>query len=731
SKNKKLEKVDFSNCQNLRNIEYEAFSECENLKEVNFTNCKSLVGLQEASFRKCPKLEKVTFTNCEKLINIGSACFEICVHLKSIDLSNLPEMEIIESYAFGHTGLENVIFPNNDKFRKIEERAFSYCNDLTEVNLKNSSIEILGHSAFTGCAKLKVMDVSNCKNLREFNQSFYLHLDKIDLRNTNNLEKFKAYLPMETERVLISDELFGVGESCTFRESFEPTTNIEVYNNDKLSFEFKIDDKIYKDYRVLSLGLLKYARSKGYDLNSDFLNVFRGKNELNVALKDLSAVNNLIRMMIKDCQDAKIKESVKLLRVLGYFGFNNNDKAELEVYKNVLAKDLIKHKIKVDIKGETNRDYINQLLQEKTNKIARSYSLEKLVGEFVKNNIVNNEHKENLIDYVEFMKDSADINIKFAEFFVSNFDEIMNRKIANANPKEFNVDFDNSNGGAISIPVIYNDFDKILSKSNKKIITRQKNQRFTLDDCEYGNSYKNVIEGNEELAKLCGQSHLSQMDFEMLQRCFEDGKKMKDKQILTATSDTSNSEFTYSIIEKDNPLGLVLGNITNCCQRIGHAGESCVYVGELFPYSCFATINYKGQIIGQAWVWCDEKSKTIALDNIEVPDVYYKLVNKEKNDEVRACIDRLCDSLYNTMKAKGFDFQNVIIGCANTDIGGLGENYYLEKDENKLIHCKIEINKKPCYSDIDKSGQYYAYKDGKKIQKSKDKDKGYEKYLSE
>ena len=47
-----------------------------------------------------------------------------------------------------------------------------------------------------------------------------------------------------------------------------------------------------------------------------------------------------------------------------------------------------------------------------------------------------------------------------------------------------------------------------------------------------------------------------------------------------------------------DPMCAVLGNIRNCCQVLGGAGESCVKYGMTRPNSRFITLNYKGKIIG-------------------------------------------------------------------------------------------------------------------------------------
>ncbi|MBQ8748926.1 MAG: leucine-rich repeat protein [Clostridia bacterium] len=746
--NKNLESIDLSACKELVKISANCFNKCINLQSVNLSNCEQLEVVAEYAFRNCENLESVNFKGCNNLTTLGVSCFEFCMGLDNVDLRDLESLFAIDDNVFSNCySLVNIEMPNNSEFEIIGKCAFVGCTSLEKVDLSNSSVFIIGNRAFDYCHSLKKIDLSNCQKLTHIDGPLFTsseNVEEIDLRNSTNIKTWDILdgansEPLIVGKVKISNELRGINNSARFNEMFE-NVRIEVYDKDKLLYEFDSNDAVYGNYKVLLLGLLSYAREKGYDVKPEFLNAFACKQELNFAFKNFRALSSLVSgKMLGGGKLDYLNESLVLLRTLGYFGVanaengNGFDKRELEVYKNLLAKDLIYKKIKQEIKGDINKVYINKLIQEKTNKIARSYSLDKLVTLWVENNIVNHPHKEKLFYELSLFEQNQKLDLKFAEFFVLHFDEIMQEKISKVEildrQQEVNEEYtDESVNGGIRLSVIHKKFEEILVNSNKQVVTRSDNQRLTLKDCEASSSFKNVIEGNEKLAEYCGNAHLVQEEFEILQSIFEGGKLLKDKQQLRVCKDDSKMDITYEMLEKDDPIGLVLGSITNCCQKIGHSGEPCMKIGATNVYSGFVVFKNNGKIIGQSWVWYDVESKTIALDNIEVPDVYYKLVNKEKEQEVKACVKRLCDNFYKTMTERGFKVDNIIIGKSATDMEFLDRDYFLETDEEKVIPCQFTTEKEESYSDILLEGQFVIYRDGKPfvkpVEKLSEEDRG-------
>jgi len=87
------------------------------------------------------------------------------------------------------------------------------------------------------------------------------------------------------------------------------------------------------------------------------------------------------------------------------------------------------------------------------------------------------------------------------------------------------------------------------------------------------------------------------------------------------------SRFVFKILEKADPLGSVLGNITGCCQKIGGIGESCMYDGYNNPDSGFLVVfDSKGKVAAQSWIRYGAPDangeRILYLDNIETVSGY-------------------------------------------------------------------------------------------------------------
>jgi hypothetical protein len=74
--------------------------------------------------------------------------------------------------------------------------------------------------------------------------------------------------------------------------------------------------------------------------------------------------------------------------------------------------------------------------------------------------------------------------------------------------------------------------------------------------------------------------------------------------------------FTFKILDKNDPLGSVLGDLTSCCQIVGGVGEKCVVDGYNNPMSGFLAVFRGKSLIAQSWIRVGT-SKTLYLDNIE------------------------------------------------------------------------------------------------------------------
>ncbi|MBO4549367.1 MAG: leucine-rich repeat protein, partial [Bacteroidaceae bacterium] len=121
----------------------------------------------------CKLTKKIEFTGNMQVV---PACFSLFENLESIELC--PEIKTIYRYAFdGCSKLKNVNFEDVDTIKEcafqsaafetlkltnvkeIEKRAFSKCQNLTDVQL--GPVCKLGMNAFSNCSKLTTIDISS------------------------------------------------------------------------------------------------------------------------------------------------------------------------------------------------------------------------------------------------------------------------------------------------------------------------------------------------------------------------------------------------------------------------------------------------------------------------------------------------------------------------------------------------------------------------------------------
>lgn len=78
----------------------------------------------------------------------------------------------------------------------------------------------------------------------------------------------------------------------------------------------------------------------------------------------------------------------------------------------------------------------------------------------------------------------------------------------------------------------------------------------------------------------------------------------------------SIDNYEFEMIDKNDIRGLAAGNATQCCQRMGGVGETCVYFGQEKENSTFFLITKNGEICAQSWVWMIDGQ--ITFDSFEM-----------------------------------------------------------------------------------------------------------------
>ena len=266
--NKGLEELDFSNCTKLEKIGEYSFSGCIGVKKIDFSNC-SVKEIEDDAFNlsysyydngnyktDCNEsLEELDFSPCENLKELGRHNFNNLSALKNITLPrNLKKLENNFNNCDSFVG--EIVLP-----KAIEEYKKSFCNcdGIETLHLENANTEI--RSSFNDCKKLKTMiidegEVNDCRipncieslilkegiftgeeGFRCYGES----LKTLDLRACSKIKTLKSVGSRETiEKVLFPTSLEKIG-SRAFRE----TKKIEDLDLSSLSKLKTIDSSAF------------------------------------------------------------------------------------------------------------------------------------------------------------------------------------------------------------------------------------------------------------------------------------------------------------------------------------------------------------------------------------------------------------------------------------------------------------------------------------------------------
>lgn len=118
------------------------------LVNLVLNNCETI--LDKNAFSYCGDLTEVSIDG--KSIEIGEYAFYDCTDLINVSLAADSEDDLImitlDDNAFQSCGVQNVIVGRGQV--ELGENAFSYCDNLTKVEFKGSSLDV-GEYAFYGC----------------------------------------------------------------------------------------------------------------------------------------------------------------------------------------------------------------------------------------------------------------------------------------------------------------------------------------------------------------------------------------------------------------------------------------------------------------------------------------------------------------------------------------------------------------------------------------------------
>ena len=225
----------------VKTIEYNAFTDCTNLKDVNLGKIESL---SFAVFKNCTALTSIKIPNTLKQGAV-SKIFTNCSNLTNITLED--GLTVIPSFLCAGTAITEITVP--DSVKTIDYSAFEDCTNLKDVNL--GKIESLSFDVFKNCTALTSIKIPNTLKQGAVSKIFTNCSNLTNITLEDGLTVIPSYLCADTAitEITIPDSVKTIEYSA-----FEDCTNLKkitiLDNVDSIGF-FGINkptDSVFKNH---------------------------------------------------------------------------------------------------------------------------------------------------------------------------------------------------------------------------------------------------------------------------------------------------------------------------------------------------------------------------------------------------------------------------------------------------------------------------------------------------
>ena len=306
----------------------------------------------------------------------------------------------------------------------------------------------------------------------------------------------------------------------------------------------------------------------------------------------------------------------------------------------------------------------------------------------------------------------------FYEFFLKNLDDIFNNQ-----------------DSMIYISEIQRRFAEIKTVNSNRKLDLNLAINYVRE-----NKYGCVMRGNEELAELSKIAGYNDEDFMVLQNIYNEGRKRVFSTIPRVTGNIKG--YRYEIIRLDNPLSLTIGVMSDCCQKLHDAAETCMEHSAVSKDGrLFVLYDESGNLVAQSWVW--RNRDVLCFDNIEIPKRAFKRFDSTSErtkftnnvfDAYMKCAKELFikdEKVYKSLLEEGKitreDFNGlrlgkITIGLGYNDIASVIQKK-LNRDEDILVRPASFVPPVPLNRDLyvmDSEIQYVALKRDDRIYSDKE-----------
>ena len=146
--------------------------------------------------------------------------------------------------------------------------------------------------------------------------------------------------------------------------------------------------------------------------------------------------------------------------------------------------------------------------------------------------------------------------------------------------------------------------------------------------------------------------------------------KLKDCKCLLKDSPITCDKYKVRILDGDDPMQVMLGYKTSCCQHLGDAGETSMMYGLTNDHAGFWVIEDKdtGKIYAQAESW-EANTDTLVFDNIEFAN----------GAEIEKYVAPIAKYLANS------PYRNIVMGCGYNEFSDMGSGFEKAPDYTPTV----------------------------------------------
>ncbi len=159
---------------------------------------------------------------------------------------------------------------------------------------------------------------------------------------------------------------------------------------------------------------------------------------------------------------------------------------------------------------------------------------------------------------------------------------------------------------------IYNKWDEIYENLNGNVTVARVLKWFE--------DYKILLDPDEyRLLPIFKELGSREVVLQAARRLYSDMRK-REYSAIPKVVGNYNDEYTYEMLDLDDPLGLAVGYITRCCFLIDGMSRSSLYHSAQSKEGRIFIVRKQGELIAQSWVW--RNGNLLCFDNVETRGHY-------------------------------------------------------------------------------------------------------------